>query len=415
MKGAFVSYLSLNWFVLLLGGWLFFLQPPAWAEAMCVDPAGGSGVYTSLQDALDDAEANGEDDTIQVVQGVYNGNFRYLSAEGDSLTLEGGYTSACACRAVDPSNTVLNGDGATNVLFVEDSKGADIVVDGFNVKNGGGVLAGGGIYVRSLSGSEAAGDIRISNNNVAGNSVERLGGGILAVSSSSSGLSGDATLANNMVTGNRTEESNGGGVYVEIKSCGGDAGTITFVNNTVSGNEALQGSGGGVYLYLYGTGASGAIRCYNNIIRGNKADSGSNDIGFLKRYEDNAYGYNNNYHEMADRYSWTEEGANIDADSRFIKPGCWDDDGTPLDPFDDVWIEGDYHLRPDSPCIDAGILDKKGIDYDYNFVPQEDFEGDSRVDAWIEVTPDNFYRYCDIGADEFTASAMPWMPLLLLD
>ncbi len=49
----------------------------------------------------------------------------------------------------------------------------------------------------------------------------------------------------------------------------------------------------------------------------------------------------------------------------------------------------------------------------YGFVPDEDFEGDSRSDDWIEVTSNHFYKCCDIGVDEFTPKAMPWLMLLL--
>ncbi|UCG47566.1 MAG: right-handed parallel beta-helix repeat-containing protein, partial [Phycisphaerales bacterium] len=62
---------------------------------------------------------------------------------------------------------------------------------------------------------------------------------------------------------------------------------------------------------------------------------------------------------------------NIDADPRFVLPGYWDANGTPDDPDDDIWIDGDYHLgsagwrwdaasrqwtfdRLTSRCIDAG-------------------------------------------------------------
>jgi len=62
---------------------------------------------------------------------------------------------------------------------------------------------------------------------------------------------------------------------------------------------------------------------------------------------------------------------NIDADPCFAAPGHWDPNGTPDDPNDDVWVNGDYHLKSQadrwdpnspswvvddvtSPCIDTG-------------------------------------------------------------
>jgi hypothetical protein len=62
---------------------------------------------------------------------------------------------------------------------------------------------------------------------------------------------------------------------------------------------------------------------------------------------------------------------NIDVDPRFANPGYWDPNETPDDPNDDIWIDGDYHLKSQagrwdptseswviddvtSPCIDAG-------------------------------------------------------------
>jgi len=70
------------------------------------------------------------------------------------------------------------------------------------------------------------------------------------------------------------------------------------------------------------------------------------------------------------RGGWPGEG-NTDVDPLFAVSGYWDASGTPEDPSDDVWVDGDYHLRSQagrwdpvaarwvldevtSPCIDAG-------------------------------------------------------------
>ncbi|MBN2129008.1 MAG: right-handed parallel beta-helix repeat-containing protein [Sedimentisphaerales bacterium] len=80
--------------------------------------------------------------------------------------------------------------------------------------------------------------------------------------------------------------------------------------------------------------------------------------------------------DTAVRYSSIEGGrpgtGNIDAEPCFAAPGHWDPNGTPDDPNDDVWVDGDYHLKSQagrwdpntqdwviddvtSPCIDAGL------------------------------------------------------------
>lgn len=62
---------------------------------------------------------------------------------------------------------------------------------------------------------------------------------------------------------------------------------------------------------------------------------------------------------------------NIAADPCFVSAGCWDPNGTPQEPNDDFWVDGDYHLKSEgwrwdanrkrwtwddvtSRCIDAG-------------------------------------------------------------
>jgi len=74
--------------------------------------------------------------------------------------------------------------------------------------------------------------------------------------------------------------------------------------------------------------------------------------------------------------NWGE--GNIDADPCFVLPGYWADANDPniiVEPNDPnaVWIEGDYHLLPASPCIDTG---------DPNYIPspnETDLDGNPRV------------------------------------
>ena len=53
---------------------------------------------TSLQTALATASGNGEDDTIQIVQGTYVGYFECPFSENYDLMVEGGYTTNCNAR-----------------------------------------------------------------------------------------------------------------------------------------------------------------------------------------------------------------------------------------------------------------------------------------------------------------------------
>ncbi len=129
---------------------------------------------------------------------------------------------------------------------------------------------------------------------------------------------------------------------------GGFAGCTGSINNcTITGNSASD-SGGAI---SYSTAAIN-----NCIISGNFADVNS-------QFSHCADCPNPTYSCIQD---WTGPGpGNIDADPLFIEPGYWDVNG--------LWVDGDYHLLPDSPCIDAG-------DPNYIAEPNEtDLDGNPRV------------------------------------
>ena len=77
------------------------------SEDFCIDNA------TEIQDALFTAAANSEEDTIQIVKGIYYGQFTFVSNTGNGITVRGGYekvNSECQFPAQpsSPSETILS-------------------------------------------------------------------------------------------------------------------------------------------------------------------------------------------------------------------------------------------------------------------------------------------------------------------
>jgi len=403
-----------------------------WAADFCVTNA------TELQARLGDAENNGQDDTIQIARGTYNGNFTFISSEGHSITLLGGYNTDCTTRIINPKDTILDAQNSGRVLYLYDSAGGSITVDGLTIRNGGGI-SGAGIYARSDKDIGDIGDIILTNNLITGNITgegDYYGGGVRIYSKANSGKSANIILTDNTIRGN-TAHRVGGGVYITTMSYpSGDSGEITFNNNIVAGNTVTVYDGGGADINSsayeegsytcgdvnfcnntftgnasgrYGGGVSlsvdsGTVRVYNNIIRDNSATLHGNDIHLFSSGSPNWNGYNNDYSDMFG-CSWTNSGNNIDQDPLFVSLSG-----------------GNYRIKGNSPCINAGIYGKKiyipatmmWVVYNYSFIPADDFEGDSRDSDWIEVTTNNYYKYCDIGADEYTPTFLPCVPLLLL-
>ncbi len=412
----FKRNISLIFRYLLIMASLSILAEVSWGAVFCVSTP------TELQNALNAAETNGEDDIIKVVQGTYSGNFYFYSSEGYSITLLGGYTSNCADRVVDPSNTILDGGGLDSVLSLHTRSG-DIFVEGFTLQNGSGYL-GGGVVARPFAYSGITGnvtitnnliinnnavegggicavsysygissDVIITNNTIKSNMCNRWGGAILAYSHgliqsgnvivennilmsnyaglegggadiysySESGSTGDILITNNLVIGNEAEYA--GGIVAFISSSTGTVGDFNVTNNTIVGNTADWG-GGGVALYLMDD--NNIMDVYNNIIWGNTAGLGG-DIFLWPGGIFN--GYNNDYSDMYG--SWTNSGNNINEDPFFVG-------------------SGNYRLQDISPCIDAG-------DNSAPELPEFDFDGNPRI---IDADGDGI-AIADMGAYEY--------------
>ena len=194
-----------------------------------------------------------------------------------------------------------------------------------------------------------------------------VGGGVIASSYSISGMAGAVLLATNTVAGDMRLFY--GGAVVQAYSSSGAAGTVTAIHNTIAENGAT--TDGGAYFQVTGSPA-GTLNCYNNIIWGNTSTAGG-DIHLS--VNGTAKGYNNNYQTIVG--SWTNAGGNINLDPLFAGGG-------------------DYHLRPSSPCIDAGTNIAPEI-------PDSDFELDDRV---VDGNRDSTAT-ADIGADEYTGLVNP--------
>jgi len=236
---------------------LFLIPTYSPGATFCVSDA------TELQSALTTAESNGEDNTIQIVQGTYNGNFTYASTESYSLTVEGGYTQDCGSRTIDPANTILDGGGADMVLALVSQGATTFSVEGLTFQNGNASTAddGGGLYAKMAVFPETEeGTTILTNNTFTGNTASGNGGGAYV-------SAGITTLTNNTFTENTA--NSGGGAYIFAVVV-----VTTLTNNTFSGNTALF-SGGGFCTYAGDTFAKGnnAILT-NNIFTENIAIGG---------------------------------------------------------------------------------------------------------------------------------------------
>ena len=149
-----------------------------------------------------------------------------------------------------------------------------------------------------------------------------------------------------------------------------------ITHSTIALHGYRQGSSGPSAYGILATANSGQRQCKveNSIVWGNSR-SISNDAP--------------NYVTLSVRYSDIQGGysgeGNLDSDPAFIQLGQWDM-GIAGVSTDDEWIQGDYHLMQNSPCINAGDPLFTGL--------TRDIDGQGRI----------AYGRTDMGADEFVGA-----------
>jgi hypothetical protein len=399
-----------------------FLANRSMAENFYVSSA------TQLQDALTDAETNGENDTLMIAQETYYGNFHYSSSEGCFITLLGGYTSGFGKRIIDPSNTILNGGDSDVALYLYNSNGGAVIIEGLTVKNGNPAISSGGsgIYATSYSTTGPSDIVIVSHCVATENRNASLGGGVYARSYSESHTAGVVQVINSAVTGN--ESANSGGIYAVSSTASGTAGTVVVMNNTVIGNTAISGGGGGIYAYsLSASGAAGDIMVVNNIVAKNNCENTGGGIFAASSSPSGTTGdvslTNNtvsensadfagggvsviedgNITQMYNNIIWNNSapaGGDIHITGSGISygyfndyskmDGTWDFSAMNINEIPRFIGNGNYHLLSISPCIDRGS----------NTAPKIyiiDIDGDQRI---LDGNA-NGVATADMGADEF--------------
>jgi len=321
--------------------------------------------YTLIQQAINDAN---DGDRIIVTPGTYYEN---LTFNGNNVKLQ----------SIDPNDwdivekTIIDGNNADTVVLFESGEDTNCILEGFTITNGqASTDYGGGVRIRNYTGPT------IRNNLITSNTAKK-GAGICLYHSS-------ARVLNNRVVNNTgTEFGQGGGMM--IIDCSEDPNAI-IANNIIVGNSTLYG--GGIRIQ------NSTALIVNNVIAYNRASWKGKGVYANGHAVENCIvwghggGADDDLYQCTASYSCTESNSpgagNISADPCFINHGYWDDAGTPSNLGDDFFVYGDYHIRPSSPCIDAG---------DNNSVPASlniDIDGEVRI----------FSSSVDIGADEFVTN-----------
>jgi hypothetical protein len=395
--------------------------------------------FAAIQAAIFESR---DGDEIVVHSGVYSEN---VNLAGKNVVLRS--TNPTDEGVV--SNTVIDGGDIAPVVTLLGTEDESCVLSGLTIRNGtgnhGGGVCGGNQEARARATIQycvitsnafygvAWCDGLIQNNRI----IENFGCGIIAC---------DGCILNNLVSGNSGGWEGGG-----LAFCGGDiwnnvvssnssryGGGLAECNGTVEGNEILDNQARGFWeggLFFEG-GLGGALyRCngiiQNNLIVGNRADvygGGISECGAT--VQNNVVSRNHAPNGGAlDSCEGTVQNNTIVDNSADCGGGLWfckgairnciiwgnfatvsgsqlHDSATPVFSCIQDWSErgngnissdplfldaagGDYHLRDDSPCLDAGL------DYYWFAWPQRALDGKCRLAG----------KAVDMGCDERGASS----------
>lgn len=324
-----------------------------------------------------------------------DGAIRDNTVSGNSVNYKGG--GLAFCQGTIQNNTISENSaqyGGGLALCDGTIQNNTITLNSASYEGGGlafceGIIQGNSISENSAGDNEGGGlaycDGTIQNNTVSGN-LARHGSGLSdcdgmvqnnIISENCAffggGLSGcDGTIQNNVITGNSAVRYGGGLDY-----CHG-----TIQGNTISGNSA-QDDGGGL------AGCWGAIQ--NNVITRNSAGAYGGGLASCRgpiqnnTITENSAKYGGGLYScrgtMGNCIVWgnmAPGSPQLDL-STTLSHSCiegWTGGGEGNTSRDPLFVDpagADYHLRPNSPCIDAGA------NYHWFVWPQRDMDGNCRL------------------------------------
>ena len=200
------------------------------------------GDAAALQNALNVAENNGEDDSIRIKSGDYltpNGQpFRFDNNEAHDLSISGGWSDfgqlSCFNQiGGDPYETTLDGNNATPVLWLTNNghDGVDISVSDLSIINGDWdqPSGNGGLWINHYSQANT-GSVLVDRMYFAGN--DSGGGSALRIAGDHQFVVRNSVFSNNTTTGSGVVNLN---TTVEAKG-------VHFINNTLMNNQTTSSS-----------------------------------------------------------------------------------------------------------------------------------------------------------------------------
>lgn len=356
---------------------------------------------TNIQVALEAGVVSGR--VVLVADGVYDSG--EADAAGRNRVVLFG---AAQVRSVNgPGVTVIDGGGSVRCAYV----GSGAVLSGFTLRNGS-AAEGGGAYA-DLHGM-------LTNCVLTGN-VALAGGGAWG------GTLDHCTITGNRATSTEWQGGGGGAAWARLYHCrvtdneavdGGGAKHSTLHNCFVVSNRANREGGGTAWSRLYNSLVTGNSADYGGgvmvgslyhcTVTGNVATSccgGTAGGGWMNPPGSVLFNCIVRFNQAPDAPDYAESMfevsgsdpyyscvtplpeyygvGNIDADPRFVDPA-----------------NGDFRLRPDSPCIDAGT-DLADVSVDLDGTPRP-----------LDGNGDGIAGF-DMGAFEFDPRSVPLLTVTL--